>query len=185
MRPMDPTLLAGSALVLLGSVACIAMTAFFFVFVFWRIRVGQRRKREAVAGAPSPESLAPTIEARAPAPPPPPPAKRTAQPLSSNAPIAAKNTIPDADPTERMPLRPTGHPDEQTSPSQPDAKPLLGFFDDETTGGASESAATELFQRGAKAFDWDDDDDDDYDATEVFSAHHATELAGEFEIEDD
>ena len=63
--------------------------------------------------------------------------------------------------------------------------PLLGFFDDEpSTRDTGRDAATELFQRGAHSFNWDDDDDDDDGATEVFSPHHVEEL-GEFTIEED
>ena len=62
--------------------------------------------------------------------------------------------------------------------------PLLGFFDDElSTRDTGRDAATELFQRGAHSFNWDDDDEED-GATEVFSPHHVEEL-GEFTIEED
>ena len=185
---MDPTLLVGSLIVALTTLLCVAATGFFFVFVFWRIRVGQKRRMAAAAQdaateevpPPTPDPVDPSLLETA----------TTARSLDTSAPIPPPAPdIPDVDPTERMEVRPTGHPDEITSPSVPSgelSKPnLLGFFDDETTGGASDNAATELFQRGAKAYEWDDDDDDNEDATEVFSAHHAAELAGDFEIEDD
>lgn len=89
----------------------------------------------------------------------------------------------------------SGHPDEATYGSAPpaadkNAPNLLGFFDEEPSTGrsakAKEDARTELFQRGAQNFDWDDDDDDEGGATEVFSAHHLADEAGsDFDIDDD
>ena len=66
----------------------------------------------------------------------------------------------------------------------------MGLFQDGKGAQPQEAAATELFQRGAQAFDWlnrDDDSEEEEGATEVFSAHHLDELDAEFDIggEDD
>ena len=108
-------------LVALGTLVCVAMTGFFFVLVFWRIRAGQKRRMAAAAkkakatqDAPPSKPDVPTLEQPEPTPPAPPPS------LDGNAPIAqASNTLSEADPTVRMEVRPTGHPDEVTSPSHP------------------------------------------------------------------
>ena len=64
---------------------------------------------------------------------------------------------------------------------------LIGFFDDERHAppprAPQDAALTELFQRGAQAYEWDDDSDEEEGATEVFSAHHDEEF-GDFSIED-
>ena len=64
----------------------------------------------------------------------------------------------------------------------------MAIFDDSRTTQPKEAAAaTELFQRGAGAFDWlgqDDESEEEEGATEVFSAHHLEEL-GEFTMGED
>ena len=112
-----------------------------------------------------------------------------------------------AAPTKKKPTPPPPPPifQEKTEPRgeivpKGDQGSPFGFFDED---GAmvgqkpkpkvvpkQEQAATELFQRGAGAFDWldrdDDSSDDEEGATEVFSQHHLDELeASEFNIEGD
>lgn len=188
---MDFTVILAILLIVLGAALVVGLIALVAVFVFWRIRKGRAAKAEPAQVARAPASAPPEASAPAadplPAPPPPPPHAKTAQP---SAPPQAMPVIQpgEADePTTRMPaLRqsPEADPSQGAAMGAPKA---LGFFDDDdyATGSGADAARTELFQRGAQAFDWDDEDDDEGGATEVFSAHHMDELGSDFTIEDE
>ena len=130
------------------------------VLVWWIRRSGKKVKS---ATEPTGASTAPKTPVAAPPPPP-----KDITPVVPSSPPAGDQKSP-------KPVAEPGH------------HPLMGVFDDGKAAQPREAASTELFQRGAGAFEWldhDDDSEEEEGATEVFSAHHLEEL-GEFNIKED
>lgn len=164
---MDQSLIIGIGLVAVGLVIVAAMMTLFVGLVVWKMRSSSKAKT-ATQSAPAAKSA-------------------TEKTADAPAAIADKSVV-------AKPAVPSSAP--PPVPAALGGKAPVSYFDDDLTGGGptppkgmpgppgNEGAKTELFQRGAHSFDWDDDsEEEEGGATEVFSAHHLDD-DGEFTIED-
>lgn len=160
---MEPTLIVAIVAVGLGLLLMVGCLGLVAIVLFMMMR---RRRSAAVAPRPA--------EARQPSAP-----LSTGERKLPKPPIAAApSATPPPPPSVPPPPPPLGGGLGNGG--------LIGFFDDDAHG--NDAAKTELFQRGAAAFDFPDDDDDpleEGEATEIFSAHGAAGDLAEFAFDQD
>lgn len=153
---MDPTIGIAIGSVVVGLLLLAAFLLLMALVLLVILRISGRRRKRA-RGYRAPPSTVP-------------PASEPATGVDTAA------TVTDPPP----PATPTA----PTAPALGHTGGLLGFFDDEVPSAPmpqDDGAKTELFQRGAIPFDWDDDDEEDREgATEIFSSHGAAGDEAEF-----
>lgn len=159
---MDQSWIIGIGLIIVGLVIVAAMMGLFLILGAYKLRSFFKAKAAAQSGAVAKAKLE--------------------KPAGAPAAISEKPDVANSTPSMSGP---------PPVPAELVGKAPVSYFDDDSTAvvmaapKTTEGAKTELFQRGAHSFTWDEDsEEDEGGATEVFSAHHMEQEEGGFNIED-